>query len=339
MLMADLASPADDAELRRLMAENPMPGRVTLSFEREPDYFAATRGTTAHTIVIRDTEARRIASFGEITTRHLHVNGRLARVGYLSSWRVGRAWRGQPRMFDLGIERLAELQREIRAEIYYSAIVEDNIPARKRLEARRGLGEFQPLGRLETSLMPVARRGGQELATAGAEAAVLRSENLPQYQFTPEGPAPEAEDFALPGAAAALWDQRREKQTVVRDYERGLGLMRPAWNLLAAMSGRPRLPRKGSMLPLAVLSGLAVLGQDPGVATRLLAAICGAPARRRGLGLVALTLSEAHPLSRAPLPLSPYRWATRLYVVTLPGCMTARDIDPALPAQPEAGFL
>ena len=36
----DLATPADDAAIRRLLADNPVPGDVTLTYRREPSYFA-----------------------------------------------------------------------------------------------------------------------------------------------------------------------------------------------------------------------------------------------------------------------------------------------------------
>ena len=36
-----LAALTDEAALRRMLRENPMPGAISLTFEREPDYFAA----------------------------------------------------------------------------------------------------------------------------------------------------------------------------------------------------------------------------------------------------------------------------------------------------------
>ena len=33
----ELATPSDDPEIRRLLRENPMPGRIALSLECEPD--------------------------------------------------------------------------------------------------------------------------------------------------------------------------------------------------------------------------------------------------------------------------------------------------------------
>src|SRR6516225_2242577 len=77
----EVATPVDDFEIRRLLRESPMPGNVSISLEREPDYFTEARafdlksakvaedrpgsanvssqggavGTQWHTIVARDT--------------------------------------------------------------------------------------------------------------------------------------------------------------------------------------------------------------------------------------------------------------------------------------------
>jgi len=52
----ELATPADDAEVRRLLRENPMPGRVSISLEREPDagLAAEVESDVHHTVVARD---------------------------------------------------------------------------------------------------------------------------------------------------------------------------------------------------------------------------------------------------------------------------------------------
>ena len=38
-----LATPDDDAAIRRLLRDNPMRGAISLSFEREPNYFHGTQ--------------------------------------------------------------------------------------------------------------------------------------------------------------------------------------------------------------------------------------------------------------------------------------------------------
>ena len=42
-ISVELATSADDADLRRMLRENPMPGAISVSFEREPNYFIGTK--------------------------------------------------------------------------------------------------------------------------------------------------------------------------------------------------------------------------------------------------------------------------------------------------------
>jgi len=51
-----LATAEDDADVRRLLRENPMPGRVSISLEREPDagLAATAEGELHRTIIARD---------------------------------------------------------------------------------------------------------------------------------------------------------------------------------------------------------------------------------------------------------------------------------------------
>ena len=42
-----LANQSDDPDIRHLLATNPVPGQVTITYEREPDYFLGC-GTMGH---------------------------------------------------------------------------------------------------------------------------------------------------------------------------------------------------------------------------------------------------------------------------------------------------
>ena len=55
-LTIKLATPADEVDLRRLLRENPMPGTISVTFEREPDYFigAWVEGPFQQTILGRN---------------------------------------------------------------------------------------------------------------------------------------------------------------------------------------------------------------------------------------------------------------------------------------------
>ena len=51
----NLAAPGDDAAIRLLMRRQPMPGRITVTFEREPNFFpgCAVTGEDCQVLVAR----------------------------------------------------------------------------------------------------------------------------------------------------------------------------------------------------------------------------------------------------------------------------------------------
>ena len=80
-LQFDLATSADDPEIRALLRRNPMPGGIAITLEREPDYFADSSwpGQVKQTVVAR--VDGKLASVGHCTGRTRYVNGEPRRVG------------------------------------------------------------------------------------------------------------------------------------------------------------------------------------------------------------------------------------------------------------------
>jgi len=64
-----LATRDDDAAIRALLANNPMPGRIRVRYEREPDYFAgcATMGETQ--VVVARADERLVG----VACRHVYA--------------------------------------------------------------------------------------------------------------------------------------------------------------------------------------------------------------------------------------------------------------------------
>ena len=86
----ELAGPADDADLRAVLAATPMAGRMAVSFQREPSWFGAAvvDGFSRQVVACRDRSTGRIFGFGCRSLRELYVNGEPSTVGYLSGLRV-----------------------------------------------------------------------------------------------------------------------------------------------------------------------------------------------------------------------------------------------------------
>ncbi|HEX2033585.1 MAG TPA: hypothetical protein VHS99_05320 [Chloroflexota bacterium] len=290
-LCLEPATAADDPAIRRLLSRTPVPGRVSLTYEREPDYFlgCSTMGQEYQVVVDRLHPSGQVVGVAcrAIATRF--VNGRLAEVGYLGQLRADPRFRGRwllARAFRL----LRETDGAARVEGYLATITEENREALGLLvrRPRRRLPVFRHLARLQTLALIVRRpravppspytiRRGS-VAQLEAIVAFLRRHGAARQFF----PLYSAADF-LDGArlrgfdvgdfvlawrggelagAAGLWDQSGYKQLVVRGYHGLLRWARPVYNLGVSLCGGRPLPAPGQALRCAYASFICVAGND-----------------------------------------------------------------------------
>ena len=349
----ELASPADEPQLRGLLREVTLPGAIELSLEREPciNFANAVEGTPHHTIVARATAEEAIVAMGSRTIARRYINGEATSVAYLGQLRVARQARANPALLRGGYALLKSIHDAASVPWSFTTIVSDNRAARRVLEAgMRGLPSYEPVDELVTAMLPVAARRVQRM-TSSLQAApatpadvddivACLNRNARRYQFSrvwtredllcPERTRGlELTDFSIVRSndtvvgCLACWDQRSFKQAVVRNYSRRLAGLRPLHNLLAGVTGAPQLPRIGTTVPFAWLSHLAVDDDDPTILPALLAGALQR-ARARSLEYVSLDLSSQN--SYIPLIkkyFSPREYRSRLYVVRWPETGTA----------------
>src|SRR5690349_19005456 len=152
-----LATRADDAGIRRLLSSNPIPGKIRIRYEREPDYFAgcATMGAT-QVLVARAEE--RVVGVTCRSIRTLFVNGDRADVGYLGQLRVDSQFRGRWLVLR-GFRMLHELHRQSPPRGYITTIIEGNDEAEGVLvrRARGPMPRYRKLDRLMTLALPAGR--------------------------------------------------------------------------------------------------------------------------------------------------------------------------------------
>ncbi|MCC6986595.1 MAG: hypothetical protein IT309_09205, partial [Anaerolineales bacterium] len=137
----ELATQHDDPELRRLLRENPFAGSISLSLEREPDYFLASaiEGAFHETLVVRDTKTNQLVGIGDRSARPLYVNGEIKDVGYFSGLRVDSKYQhglALARFLGKGWEGQREQHKDGRAKFYLMSIVSDNNPAQRLLDSK-----------------------------------------------------------------------------------------------------------------------------------------------------------------------------------------------------------
>lgn len=295
-----LASAEDDAAIRRLLRDNPMPGEICLAFEHEPDYFQSTGMAGGDDRIILGFEQDRLVCMGRCTFHDRFLNGESRRVGYLSELRLDASRQGRFDILRRGYRFFRELDRSNPADFYFTSVTADNFRSIRFLErGLPGMPRYEFLTDFVTLLLPVPRnrksltqindRVRRRLKTSGinilpgVEADVPglidflnsqgRRHNLAMVwdeeklsSLGEHGLAAGDYTILTQGGkiigCAAVWDQRAFKQTVIRGYSRRVSLFRPLLNLGASVFNYPGLPSAGSVLAHGFLSPLAITLDD-----------------------------------------------------------------------------
>jgi GNAT superfamily N-acetyltransferase len=165
---ARVATPGDDAAIRRLLAANPVPGRITLAFEREPSYALGcrTHGPFWQVVVARQAGSGQIGALLCRAARSRYVNGEARDVGYFGQLRVDAAHRGRWLTTHL-LHAVEQVHADGRVSGYLATISDGNPRAHDLLVrlARSRFPTFRPVGRLWTlalhlPLRPAGRPAG-----------------------------------------------------------------------------------------------------------------------------------------------------------------------------------
>jgi hypothetical protein len=358
-----VATEADEAAIRRLLRDNPMPGAIRLSFEREPEYFrgAGLAGGDDRTIVAYS--GGRLVCMGRCTFRECWMDGRATRVGYLAELRLDSSVSGRFDILRGGYRFFESLQREESADFYFTSIAADNERARRLLErGTRGLPVYSFLAELITMIIAVPSR----TRTANVCTMVATPERVPEIvrmlnasaqrhqlstvwtaeklcELQRHGLPLDRFRIALDGdevvGCGAVWDQRGFRQTVIRSYSPALAAGRPLLNLASRFLGTPRLPRPGSTLangfltPFAFAAARGIMFPDFVESFFPLAST---------LGVEFLTLalpSGDVRLETLRRRFSTREWRSRLYRVTWPGQASRESEMRPLPWLPDLALL
>jgi hypothetical protein len=322
-----LATREDEADLRNLMRNNPMPGSISLSYEREPDYFigAGLDGLLSQTIIARDEGG--LLGMGTRAVRLMYVNGEVQETGTMSHLRVdGKRIHGvgMVRQLVRSFGKFHQLHGDGRAPFYLMSVIADNFPAlRLMTSGLPGMPSAHLYARMFTyavsprRLRPAIKmapgfgieRGTKEFITeilACLQRSGRRMQFAPAWSetslFSPDqAPNLNPRDFLLAvngsrvSGCLALWDQTPFKQTVVRSYSGSTARWRGLINLLSKVVDFPRLPEINCPLKYCYASHLAVDQDDPQIFAALLRAAYNETARR-GFNYFMIGLSEASPL-------------------------------------------
>jgi GNAT superfamily N-acetyltransferase len=349
----EFATPADDAAIRRLLAANPVPGAVTVTYEREPSYFlgCATMGPFCQVAVCRHQPTGTVVGLSCRAARPMFVNGQVEEVGYLGQLRIDAAHQGRW-LLSRAFRHLREWHRDGRVAGYITTIIEDNAIAEGVLvkHARRHFPIYRELDRLCTMALVVTRlpwlrrrvcpaaaaaytisRGTQaelsNIVTFLQQCGAAR-QFFPLYSEADFCDNPLTRDFQVSDFVVArrggdivgvlgLWDQARYKQTVIQNTHSSLRHLRPAYNLGARLVGAQPLPRSGEHLRYAYASFCCVQQDNPAIFAALLWHVYRMAAER-GYSYLMLGLMTSDPLLAVARRYPHISYYSRMYTVDWP---------------------
>ena len=342
----ELAAPADEPAIRRLLASNPVPGRITVTYQREPDYFlgCGTMGNFWQVIVGRHRPTGQLAGVMCRATRPLFINGQVEEVGYLSQLRIDEQFRGRW-LVSQGFPYLRRLYEDGRVTGSIATIIEGSEEAAGILvkKPRRHFAQFWEMDRLWVMALVLRkprfgtkRRAGFYRIERGTEAtlsevvAFLREQGAakqfyPAYTEADFQDSPLTRDFQIEDFVLArlgdklvgvvgLWDQSSYKQTIVQSYHGSLGRFRPVYNLGLRLLGARPLPAPGERIRYLFASFICVASNDPAIFRALLQHACDL-ATRRGYAYLMIGLMESDPLLAVARRYMHIPYHSRLYTV------------------------
>lgn len=324
----DLATREDDAGIRRLLSANPVPGRIRIRYEREPDYFAgcATMGAT-DVLVARAND--QVVGVACRSVRPMFINGERADVGYLGQLRVDARFRGRWLVLR-GFRKLHELHRQSPPRGYVTTIIEGNDEAEGVLvrRARGPMPRYRKIDRLMTLALPTAKATAAAVSLDTPLRDIVeflqregrRKNFYPVYEersfsdgttrgFDPKDFIVIQRDGSILGVAG-LWDQSSYKQSIVDAYDPLTRFARPFYNLLR----RAALPKPGNALRFAYGSFFCVRDDDAAVAHTLMDRLL-AVARERRFDHLLVGFAESDPLLAAARAFRHVAYPAGIYTV------------------------
>jgi hypothetical protein len=340
-LAVQLATPADDASIRRLLHRSPMPGRIGIVYEREPEFRLGCEvaGEDYQVLVARAEDQGEVIGVACRASRIVFVNGRETRLGYLGQLRVDARFRGRW-LVSRGFSQLKALHDRDPLPGYLASIIDGNREAAGVLvrNRRRNFPGFQAVAQYHTLAIGIHR--AKAPICTGIQIAAAHEVELPEIvrflqangsrrQFCDvwtearlrrlfsfglkiEDLRVARRDGQIVGIAG-LWDQSEYKQSVVSGYSGWLKAAAPFHNLVAPLLGRAPLPRPGEMLKSAYVCLVSIARDELNVFRALLRELYNL-ARVRGLNYILVGLDTRDPLLPAALEVEHVDYVSGLYL-------------------------
>lgn len=293
-----LATAKDNTALLALLKRVHQIGSITLTFEREPNFFAGALVSCEHEHVLVAEDLNNpgvLIAMVDIGQRRQYINGKVELVRYLHDLRVAPEARGGNALKTLFLAIAAHIGTE---EGWMEAVIleENLIPLGIIDRGRPWLPNFYRGGRVVTSVLPAQQRNVGPDSGLTIRPATIKDAPLLQHLWDKAShrqgfPRYDVNDL-LAGRAyyqclkinhyliafsngraigsVGIWNQKPFKQTRVTRYTPWVAALRRPYNLYSRIFGGLRLPSPGHCFNYLILHSLAIDHDNPEVFKALL---------------------------------------------------------------------
>jgi hypothetical protein len=341
-IQVSFATPADDPAIRGLLRREPVGGRISISYERDPSFAigCAATGENVTVLVARDPASETVVGVACRSEREVYVNAAAVHLGYIGQLRIDRRYRGRW-LVSRGYRVLRDLHEQRPLPGYLAVVTTDNREAAGVLveKPRKLFPSFHPIAEYSTlalQVRPSKLQTGVEAAKSHDIPALANflATHGPRRQFFPVWTAERLlhlihhlglryEDLQITRSngtitgVMGMWDQSAFKQNVVRSYAGWLGRTLPLYNTAAPWFMRPRLPRPGEKIRSAYAAFVCVAQDDASTFRNLLTATLQRAAAC-GLNYLLVGLDERDPLLAIARGHPHILYPSRLYLAEWP---------------------
>ena len=295
--------PGHDTGIKAL-CRIPVSGNILLTLEREPNYFAGAgvQCEEPEVYVCVRTMDGLVCGVFNIGFRKLFYNGKIEKVRYLCDLRIHPDYQKSTLFYRI-IKFISSIELAPNGLPAQTVVFADNhgmiqmINRRAKKNLRGEIPFYHLAGTLVTTMLTLKRRlkATENIAVRSANEQDIPAMNsfwksegskinyFPFYDFMelnqPYYEGLNLRDFYLAFRNDELvgitgtWNQKSLKQTRIVGYSTAYRLAKPIYNLYAAISGNPRLPKHGSIMNYLGLHSILVKNRNPEVFAALLSTI------------------------------------------------------------------
>lgn len=344
------AKPDDSQALCDVVRKVHLRGALDITQERDPDFFALPRMHLADdTVWVVENDDHQIGACGTIVVRDAWIDGRIARVGYLSDLRAIPGHRAARALAAGYGQVMGHVAETLGAERFYTVIFDSNELAKQALvQRKKKVRKNQPIYQVMTPFAmtsvqftrrkPKPSRTIRRATSADLDALVTflaaqskrRTMGYVFDQAMLEARFEHWPDFSIESFLLALddggrivgtlapWNTHPFKRTRVLGYHGHMWWVKTVFDLGAAVLRYPPLPKAGDCFDFVFLSHLEIVDDDPAVLRDLLLAAY-AELDGTGLHFMSAMIPRGSPLQAAFSGFTVNRTDMTIYAVSMPG--------------------